>query len=80
MLRGAPAGGQAPSPFAQASSPINLLAGGMPPTAPRIPLPTSNPRGMNMTGKVNTNTSPSNINSNPESQLMNRASSLQRKK
>jgi hypothetical protein len=73
-------GAPAPSPFAQASTPINLLTGGMPPTAPRIPLPTSNSRGMNRTGKVNTNTSPSSINSNPESQLMNRASSLQRKK
>ena len=76
MLRG----GATPPAFAQAASPINLLNQGMPPTAPRLALPTSNPRGMNMGGKVNTNTSPSKINSNPESQLMNRASSLQRGK
>lgn len=81
MLRGggAPGPSQGASPFAQAASPINLMnMGGMPPTAPRVALPTSNPRGMNRTGKVNTNTSPSKINSNPESQLMNRASNLQR--
>ena len=78
MLRGG-TGGPAPSPFAQATSPINLLSsGGMPPTAPRIPLPTTNSRGANRTGKVNTNTSPSKINSNPESQLMQRATSLQK--
>lgn len=77
---GAPVFG-GPSPFGQAASPINLLnAGGTPPTAARIPLPTSNPRGFNMTGKVNTNTSPSSINSNPESQLLQRSSSLQRGK
>jgi len=72
-------GSMAPaSPFGQASSPINLLqAGGPPPTAARIPLPTSNPRGFNMGGKVNTNISSNPQNSNPESQLMNRASSLQ---
>ncbi|MEK6885069.1 MAG: hypothetical protein AABY22_35890, partial [Nanoarchaeota archaeon] len=58
---------------------INLLtSGSMPPTAARIPLPTSNPRGLNMGGRVNTNTSPSKINSNPEAQLMQRASSLQK--
>jgi len=86
MLRGG-TGGPAPSPFAQASSPINLLnAGGPPPTAARLPLPTSNPRGMNragqggLIGRVNTNTSIHDINSNPESQLVNRASSLQKGK
>lgn len=69
--------GKGSSPFSQASSPINLLnAPGTPPTAARIPLPTSNPRGMNRGGKVNTNISMGN-NSNPESALMNRASSLQ---
>jgi len=74
MLRG---GKEQGSPFSQASSPINLLnMSGAPPTAPRIPLPTTNPRGMNRTGKVNTNISMGN-NSNPESALMNRASSLQ---
>lgn len=87
MLSGGPAGTPPPSPFAGASSPINLLnAGGMPPTAGRIPLPTTNPRGMNRTGtggkigRVNTNTSTHSINSNPESALMNRASSIQKGK
>jgi hypothetical protein len=82
MLSGG-AGGQPPqaSPFGQAASPINLLAaGGMPPTASRIPLPTTNSRGMNRGGKVNTNTGTNSANSNPESALMNQASSLQRKK
>lgn len=65
-----------PSPFAQASAPVNI-AGSSPPTA--AGLPTSNPRGMNRTGKVNTNISSGN-NSNPESALLNRASSLQSKK
>ena len=75
MLRGEE-GGQS-SPFAQAASPINLLQmAGSPPMAPRIPLPTSNPRGMNRTGRINT-TLNLNQNSNPESALMNRASSLQ---
>lgn len=78
MLRGG-TGAPAPSPFGQAASPINLLnMQGPPPTAARLPLPTTNSRGMNRTGKVNTNTSPSKINSNPESQLMNRATNLQR--
>jgi hypothetical protein len=81
MLRGGGPSVGAPSPFGQASSPINLLSmAGTPPTAPRIPLPTSNPRGLNKSGKVNTNTSSHSINSNPESQLLNRATSLQTKK
>ena len=74
MLRGGEGGSQ----FAQASSPINLLnMAGTPPTAPRIQLPTSNPRGLNRGGRVNTNISMGH-NSNPESALMNQASSLQR--
>lgn len=83
MLRGgqgAPGqGGPGPSPFAQAMSPINLLRmGNVPPTAPRIPLPvTSNLRGHNRTGKVNTNVN-LNHNSNPESSLMNRVGNIQR--
>ena len=80
MLRGG-SGGQPPTPFAQAASPINLMAaGGVPPTASRIPLPTTNPRGMNrkVGGAVNTNISSKPMNSNPESALINRASSLQR--
>jgi hypothetical protein len=81
MLRGGSEGMPAasPSPFSQASSPINLMSGGMPPTASRVQLPTTNSRGANRTGKVNTNTGTGN-NSNPESALMNQASSLQRKK
>ncbi len=80
MLRGG-TGGPPPSPFAQAAGPINLLnMGGTPPTAPRIPLPTTNTRGMNRKagGKVNTNTSLHGNHSNPESALANRASSIQR--
>lgn len=78
MLRGG-VGDKPASPFAQASSPINLLkATGAPPTAARIPLPTSNPRGLNRTGRVNTNISTRPQNSNPESSLINRATSLQR--
>jgi len=62
----------------QASAPINLLnASGTPPTAARIPMPTTNPRGLNRSGRVNTNVSTGG-NSNPESALMNQASSLQR--
>lgn len=83
MLRGGQGGGNSPfsgvSPFAQANSPINMLTmgGATPPTAPGIPLPTTNSRGFSRTGKVNTNINQGN-NSNPESALMNRASSLQR--
>ena len=75
------------SQFAEAASPIDLLGGTPPPTvagpsagggpgyAPAGK--TTNPRGLNMGGKVNTNSNP-NQNSNPESALMNRVSSLQR--
>jgi hypothetical protein len=56
------------------------IGGRIPPQSSRVKLPTTNPRGANRTGKVNTNTSIHSINSNPESQLMNRSSSLQRKK
>ena len=62
--------------FQQASSPIDLLmAGGLPPTVKGAG--TTNPRGMNMGGKVNTNI-PMGNNSTPEGQMANRASSLQR--
>jgi len=51
-------GGQAPegSPFAEAGAPINLLdsQGALPPTAPKLGK-TTNPRGLNRGGKVNTN-------------------------
>ncbi len=71
--------------FGQAAAPINLLRSGMPPTAPSAGLPPPathgatgpNPRGHNRTGKVNTNISKGN-NSNPESQLQNRALNIQR--
>lgn len=80
MLNGGTVG-PTPSPFAQASTPVNLLnTSGIPPTAPRIPLPTSNPRGLNRTGKVNTNIASNSTKSNPESRLVQRASSLQSKK
>lgn len=75
LLRGGE--GSQPSPFAQAASPINLLAAGAPPTAPRIPLATTNSRGLNMGGKVNTNLN-MNQNSNPESALLNRVGNIQR--
>lgn len=76
--KGGKGGAYNKSPFAQASMPINLLQmAGTPPTAPRIPLPTTNSRGFNMTGKVNTNISLSGNKSNPESKLMNRAISIE---
>ena len=79
LLRGGTPSGKSPSPFAQASSPINLLnAGGPPPTAARVPLPTTNPRGLNRGGRVNTNVSTKGVNTNPEAQLINRATNLQR--
>lgn len=62
-----------PSPFAEASAPIDI-GQGAPPTAHG--LPTTNPRGLNRTGKVNTNIS-SNGNSSTESALLNRTFSLQ---
>lgn len=76
MLGGsAPEGG---SPFGEAAMPIDLLqAGGLPPTAPRVPMPTSNPRGFNRSGKVNTNI-PLKAENGPEAQLMNRVNNIQR--
>lgn len=67
------------SPFAQASSPINLLSSGAgsPPTVKGIPTATSNPRGHNRGGKVNTNIS-SNGHSNPEAAMQNRVNNIQR--
>lgn len=74
MLQG---GGQ-PAAFGQASAPINLLnMTGAPPTAPRLNLPTANPRGFSLGNKVNT-TLNMNQNSNPEAQLVRQASSLQK--
>lgn len=68
---------QPQSGFQQAGSPIDLLmSGGLPPTVPGVGK-TTNPRGMNMGGKVNTNI-PMGNNSTPEGSMANRASSLQR--
>lgn len=62
------------SPFQEASRPINLLKQqGLPPTPAGA---TTNPRGMNRGGKVNTNV-PMNDTSDTESNLMNRANNIQ---
>lgn len=74
-----------PSPFGEASAPINLTSNqSAPPTVKWVawgwPGPQkwgANPRWLNMTGKVNTNIRLAN-NSNMESQLMNRALNIQR--
>ena len=75
--KGQPAG---PSPFAEASSPINLTQGGaMPPTAPGIPTgQTSNPRGLNRSahGKVNTNV-PTKGGSSAADNIASQASNIQ---
>ena len=74
--------GEGASPFAQASSPINLLqSGGIPPTVRGVPKSrpagkTTNPRGMNRGGKVNT-TVATNKKTSTESNLMNQAANLQ---
>lgn len=65
------------SPIGEASAPINLLkTGALPPTAPKIPTSTTNPRGLNRGGKVNTNAS--NTTSSAESRLLSRAASTQK--
>lgn len=70
--------GKQASPFAEASMPINLLnTQGPPPTPAGIKGPTTNPRGLNRGGKVNTNI-PLNQTANPESSLMNRVFNIQR--
>jgi hypothetical protein len=74
-----------PNRFAEASRPINLLNASQPPTVPDTsagggPGPgakTTNLRGMNRGGKVNTNINV-NHNSNPTSALLNRTFNLQR--
>ena len=76
MLRG-PGEEQNPSQFSQASSPIDLLrAGGLPPTVRGIPSAgkTTNPRGHNRGGKVNTTVGQKNTST--ESNLLNRAFSV----
>ncbi|MFA7301815.1 MAG: hypothetical protein WC069_05915 [Candidatus Shapirobacteria bacterium] len=80
MLRGgAPQGAAVGGPIVP-QSPRDLFLSGGGNVSTRVALPTTNTRGANRTGNVNTNTSAHSINSNPESQLMNRATSLQRKK
>lgn len=76
MLGGQPAEAVA-SPFSEAAMPIDLLqAGGLPPTAPKIGQ-TTNPRGMNRTGKVNTNI-PVNANyGDSTGNILNQANNLQ---
>lgn len=70
--------GEEVSPFAQAGAPIDLLAaGGLPPTVRGVPMPTTNPRGFNRGGRVNTDVSRGG-HTNPEAQLENRASNIQR--
>lgn len=67
---------QAPSGFSNAAIPINLLEeGAMPPTVPGIG-GTTNPRGLNKGGKVNTNI-PTKAQNGPEAQLLNRAANIQ---
>ncbi len=75
-------GGQ--SPFSELSSPVNLLKNKTVPPTPKAIQPTTNPRGMNRGGKgggkvnaVNTNI-PLKQTSSVESNLVNRALSIQR--
>ena len=74
--KGQPGG---PSPFAEASTPIDLTKGGaMPPTAPGIPTgQTTNPRGANRTGKVNTNI-PTKGGSSAADNIASQAANIQR--
>lgn len=75
--------GGSKSPISEASTPIDLLKGGNPPTVKGVagggPGYTNNPRGFNrkLGGKVNTNIS-ENGHSNIESQIQNRALNIQR--
>ena len=87
MVEGGGAAGM--SPFAEAGAPIDLLkAGGPPPTPKGVSAgggmggpggKTTNPRGHNMGGKVNTNVKLSD-NSSMDSKLARDASSIQKKK
>jgi hypothetical protein len=69
------------SAFAQAANPINLLqTQGLPPTvrgAGQQAGQTTNPRGLNRGGKVNTNI-PNNTAYSAEGNIMNRANNIQR--
>jgi hypothetical protein len=79
MLRNpgeAMAGG--PSPFAQMSNPVNLLqTSGLPPTAVGVGK-TTNPRGLNRGGKVNTNIPLNQSYNDVASTLANKAGNIQR--
>ena len=78
MLGGGNASATGMSPFAEAAMPIDLLNSKNPPPTPKgVPLPTTNPRGFNMGGKVNTNIRLAD-NSNPEAKLARDAVNLQR--
>ena len=66
------------SPFQQLGTPVNLLNAGSPPTPRGVsarPGPTSNPRGLNRTGKVNTTVN-TNKKTSTESNLVNRAANI----
>lgn len=69
-----PASPATPGPFSEASAPIPLDPGQVPPIAPD----TTNPRGLNRGGRVNTNIPTKGVNTNPEAQLMNRTFNIQR--
>jgi len=69
--------GDGKSLFAEMAAPVNLLkTGGAIPPTPRG-VPTSNPRGMNRSGKVNTNI-PIRETASVEGNLMNRVNNIQR--
>lgn len=87
ILNGAPSGIPGwQSQFAEASAPINLTNGSVPPTVAPLwgwaawgpnKILQGNPRGLNMGWRVNTNLNLNN-NSNIESSLMNRTFNIQR--
>lgn len=82
MLGGQSSQGPGANPFSQLSSPVNLLNTTGPPPTPRgIPAGGGkggpNTRGLNRTGKVDTNVATKGT-SSPESSLMNRAFNIQR--
>jgi hypothetical protein len=63
--------------MSELGAPINLLqSGALPPTVSGVGQ-TTNPRGMNRSGKVNTNI-PISKNYSGESQLLNQAANIQR--
>jgi len=65
------------SQYAEAGAPINLLsAGALPPTVSGVPQETTNPRGLNRGGAVNTNI-PQKAGNGPEAQILNQAENIQ---